>query len=65
MLSGEILIGPECVQVNTGSVPRHRSELLTGDEPAAAPQRDQFPDTVTVPGNSERVPVLDRIHDLP
>jgi len=64
MLSGEILISPERVQVDAGSVPRHRGELLAGDEPAAAPQRDQFPDAVTVPGNGEGVPVLNRVHDL-
>jgi hypothetical protein len=56
MLGSEILIGPECVQVDAGSVPRHRGELLAGDETAAASQRDQFPDAVTVPGNrSHRV----------
>jgi hypothetical protein len=40
MLGSEILIGPECVEVDAGSVPRHRGELLPRDEPAAAWQRD-------------------------
>jgi len=64
MLSREILICPECIQADAGSISRHRGELRTGDEAAAPPQRDQLPDTVTVPGNGEGLPVLDRVHDL-
>jgi hypothetical protein len=40
MLSGEILISPERIQVDARGIPRHRGELFAGDEPAAAPQRN-------------------------
>ena len=60
-----VLIGPERLQVNGRAVVRRRGELLPGDEPAPLSQRDQLPDPVAVPSDSERLPALDGIHDLP
>ena len=60
-----VLIGPERLQVNGRAVVRRRGELLPGDEPVPLSQRDQLPDPVAVPIDSERLPALDGIHDLP
>src|SRR6266700_5306762 len=65
MVQYGLLISPECFQVNCGGVARHGGELLPGDEPAALSQRDQLADPMAVPGDSEGLPVFDRVHDLP
>src|SRR5215212_3760172 len=58
------LISAECVEVDCRRRMRHRSELRSADELAAAPQRNQFTDLVTVARHRERLTILDRIHDL-
>src|SRR5215470_11546511 len=59
------LVGSEGFQINCGSIGRHSDELWPGDESAPSPQRDQLPDSVAVTGDGKRLPVLDRVHDLP
>ena len=65
MIERRILIGPERFQVNRRGITRHGDELLPGDEPAAAPKRDQLPDAVAVSGDCKGLSMLDGIHDLP
>src|ERR1035438_6435611 len=65
MIERRILVGSERFQVNRRGIARHGDELLPGDEPAVAPERDQFPDTVAVPGDGEGLAVLNGVHDLP
>jgi hypothetical protein len=60
-----VLISSESPGIDSRSVARHGDELLPGDESAAFPKRDQFPDAVAVAGDGKRLPMLDGIHDLP
>src|ERR1022692_4472107 len=59
-----VLVGSESVDVDGGRAAGHGSEFLPGDEPAPAPQWDQFADPVPVAGDGERLPILDGVHDL-
>jgi hypothetical protein len=65
MIKRRILVGSERFQVNRRGITRHGNELLPGDEPTAAPKRDQFPDSMAVPGDGKGLPVLNGVHDLP
>ena len=64
MVRRSFLVGPEGVQADLWRVPRHRGELLPGNEPAVPSQGDQLSDLVAVPGDGEGLPVLDGVHDL-
>jgi hypothetical protein len=59
-----ILISTESLDIDTRGVAGHRRELLSRDEPTPTPQWDQLTDPVTITGDCERLPMLDRIHDL-
>ena len=48
-----VLISSERPGIDTGSVARHGDELLPGDEPAALPQWNQFPDAVAIAGHGK------------
>ena len=65
MVSSRVLVRSERLEVNIRGVAGHGRELLPGNEPAIPTQGDQLPDTVTVSGNGEGLPVLDGIHDPP
>ena len=49
-----VLVGGEPRDIDGRRVARHRDELVTGDEAPTSTQRDQLPDLVAVPGDSER-----------
>jgi hypothetical protein len=63
MIERRILVSSERFQVDSRSITRHGDELLPRDEPTAA-ERNQLPDTMTVPGDGKGLPVLNGIHDL-
>src|SRR6516165_1672608 len=63
--TARVLVGSEGFQINRGGIARHSDELRPGDESAPSPQWDQLPDSVAVTGDGKRLPVLDRVHDLP
>ena len=65
MIERRILVSSERFQVNCRGMTRHGHELVPGDEPTAPPKRNQFPDTVAVPGDGKGLSVLNGIHDLP
>ena len=65
MISSGVLVGPECRQVNSWGVARGRGEVSPRDEPPTASDRDQFANLTAVPGHGERLPTLDRVHNLP
>jgi hypothetical protein len=65
MITRRILVGSERFGVNRRGITRHGNELLPGDEPTAASQRDQFPDSMAVPRDGKGLPVLNGVHDLP
>src|SRR3984885_15674127 len=64
VVGGRVLVGAECVQIAGRRVAGHCREFLPGDEPAPSPDRDQLPNLVAVACNGERLPVLNRVHDL-
>jgi hypothetical protein len=59
-----LLISTEDIEVDCRRRIRHRSELRSADELASAPHGNQFTDLVTVPGDSERLTILDGVHDV-
>jgi hypothetical protein len=65
MIECSLLICAVRLEINGRSVAGHGGELLPGDKPPALPKRDQLSDPVTVTGDDEGLPVLDRVHDLP
>src|SRR5436190_12977246 len=64
LIASGVLVGPEGTGVDRGGGARHGGELLPRNEAPPAAQRDQFSNAVTVAGHRERLPVLDRVHDL-
>src|ERR1700760_1763847 len=64
VLGGGTLVGAERLRVDARGAARQGGELLPRHEPPSLPQRDQLTDPVPVPRDRERLPVLDRVHDL-
>ena len=65
MVGRRFQIGAEGLDVRAGSAAGQGGELRLRHEPASAPQRNELADRVAVAGNSECLPVLDGVHDLP